>query len=200
MMFLCCNCSTWSQADIIQTILAAFACMLTILIPVKISWEQRYSQLLADYRGYDFGAAVMGITMFFHKNCKNDVNLIQKEYKKIFDAQFDNQLKQNSQKHLYIVSNDQNLHFQRRLLTQFYWDLDQCASSIFIRKKRIRKDFTSKEANLLKILYYMNDAAVTDGIFMDITTDDRLTPNAQSINKYIKHIYNVLKYAKPYVR
>ena len=157
-MFLCCNCSSWSLADIIQTCLAGLACVLAILIPVKISWEQRYSQLLADYRGYDFGAAVIGITMFFHNNCKNDVNLIQKEYKKIFDAQFNNQL------------------------------------------KRIQKDFTSKEANLLKILYYMNDAAVTDGIFMDITTDDRLTPNAQSINKYIKHIYNVLKYAKPYVR
>lgn len=200
MMFLCCNCSSWSLADIIQTSLAGLACVLAILIPVKISWEQRYSQLLADYRGYDFGAAVMGITMFFHNNCKNDVNLIQKEYKEIFDAQFNNQLKQNLQKHLYIVPNDQNLHFQRRLLTQFYWDLDQCSRSPFIGKKRIQKDFTSKEANLLKILYYMNDAAVTDGIFMDITTDDRLTPNAQSINKYIKHIYNVLKYAKPYVR
>jgi hypothetical protein len=46
----------------------------------------------------------------------------------------------------------------------------------------------------------MNEASQADGIYMNITTDDRLTPNPQSINKYIKHIYNILKDAKPYVR
>ena len=200
MFFLCCNCSKLSPSDIIQIFLAAFACFLAWYIPNKISWEQRYSQLLSDYRGYDFGAAVMGITMFFKRSCDNDINKIEEKYKEIFQSQFKNQLNPNKNDYCPEVPNDQNLHFQRRLLTQFYWDLDQCATSHYISKNRIQKDFTSKEANLLKVLYYMNEASQADGIYMDITTDDRLTPNPQSINKYIKHIYNILKDAKPYVR
>ncbi|MCR4954665.1 MAG: hypothetical protein K6A43_11400 [Treponema sp.] len=187
-------------SPLVQILLSVVACYLAWYIPNKLSWEQRYSQLLADYRGYDFGAAVMGITMFFNKCCNNDVGLIEKEYREIFQAQFKNQWIPNKDKYMPEVPNDQNLHFQRRLLTQFYWDLDQCTKSIFIGKKRIQRDFSSKESNLLKVLYYMNEASQEEGIFIDITTDDRLTPNAKSINKYIKHIYNILKDAKPYVR
>ena len=142
----------------------------------------------------------MGITMFFNKNCDNDINKIEDKYREIFQAQFKNQIIPRIDDYNPTVPNEQNLHFQRRLLTQFYWDLDQCATSHYIRKKRIQKDFSSKEANLLKILYYMNIASQADGIYMDITTDDRLTPNPKSINKYLKHIYNILKEAKPYVR
>lgn len=203
MMFLSCNCSDLGTSEIlslIQSIIAIIACILAIYIPKKISWEQRYSQLLADYRGYDFGAAVLGITIFFNKSCNNDINKIEKKYREIYHAQFKNQWNPDKDNYKPEVPNDQNLHFQRRLLTQFYWDLDQCATSHFISKKRIQRDFTTKEANLLKILYYMNDASQADGIYMDITTDDRLTPNPQSINKYIKHIYNILQDAKPYVR
>ena len=202
MMFMLCTQSNWwtnNSLNLIQTIFSTLACFLAWFIPRKISWEQRYSQLLADYRGYDFGAAVMGIIIFFNKSCHNDVNQIEKEYTAIFKKQFGNQLNKNYAFDKY-VSNEQNLHLQRRILTQFYWDLDQCATSHFISKKRIQRDFTTKEANLLKILYYMNDASQADGIYMDIKTDDRLTPNPQSINKYIKHIYNILKDAKPYVR
>ena len=150
-----------------------------------------YSQLLSDYRGHDFGAAVMGITMFFHDQCKNSVDAIHSEYVKTFNEQFRNQPNK--------LSSDKMLHFQRRLLTQFYWDLDQCANSFYIGKKRIQKDFSSKEANLLKVVYYMNEAAASPEVYMDISTDDRLTPNPQSINKYIRHIYTILKNAKPYV-
>ncbi|MCR5698756.1 MAG: hypothetical protein K6G52_03830 [Treponemataceae bacterium] len=86
------------------------------------------------------------------------------------------------------------------MLNQFYWDLDLCARSIFIGKKRVQKDFTSKEANMLKILYYMNIAAESDGIFMDISTDDRLPPNPKSTNVRIKDIYEILKDSKSYVQ
>jgi hypothetical protein len=200
MMFLCCNCNGWGTSETVAVILAVISWFWAIYIPRKISWEQRYSQLMSDYRGTDFGAAVLGITMFFNKSCNNDINKIEKKYREIYQAQFKNQWNPDKDNYKPEVPNDQNLHFQRRLLTQFYWDLDQCATSHYISKKRIQRDFTSKEANLLKILYYMNDASQTAGIYMDITTDDRLTPNPQSINKYIKHIYNILKDAKPYVR
>ena len=66
-------------APLLQIILAFVACIFAWYIPNKLSWEQRYSQLLSDYRGYDFGAAVMGITMFFKRSCDNDINKIEEK-------------------------------------------------------------------------------------------------------------------------
>lgn len=202
MLLLFCNCSKWGASEtmaLIQIFLSVIACFIAVYIPKKIAWEQRYSQLLAEYRGHDYAAAVMALTMFFNKNCKNDVNSIEKEYIKIYKAQFKYQFGLG-EKPLTSVQNDQNLHFQRRLLNQFYWDLDLCARSLYIGKKRIQKDFTSKEANMLKVLYYMNIAAESDEIFMDISTDDRLPPNPKSTNVRIKDIYEILKDSKSYVQ
>lgn len=44
-------------------------------------------------------------------------------------------------------------------------------------------------------MYYMNLAAESSDVFMDIGVDDRIPPNPKSINKYIKHIYGILKNA-----
>lgn len=180
---------------VIQTISSLAACILAFWIPKKIKWEQIYSQLLTDYCGYDFGAAVMGIVLFFHNDCKNQIENIQKCYKKRFASDFygtdDNKTS---------ISNDKNLHLQRRLLVQFYCQLDLCARSIFIGKRRVQKDFSSKEANLLKILYYMNEAANEEPIFLDISTDERIRNDKNGINSYISHIYILLKGAPEYIR
>ncbi len=185
---------------LIQNIAAILACVLAVYIPKKISWEQMYSQLLSDYCGYDFGAAVMGVVLFFNQDCRCDIGSVQAKYKNWFEKQFGNQLTKGNPNYQntkadYKVPNDQNLHYQRRLLTQFYFLLDQCARSPFIGKRRVQKDFSSKEANLLKVLYYMNLAAESSDVFMDIGVDDRIPPNPKSINKYIKHIYGILKNA-----
>ncbi len=181
--------------SIIQTAVAIVACILAIWIPKKISWEQLYSNLLIDYYSYDFGAAIMGIVYFFNKDCNNDIDRIQTEYVKKIKELFKNNTVVNKD-----VPNDQNLYYQRRLLTQFYYQLDLCARSHFIGKKRIQRDFSSKEANLLKILFYMNKATESPEIFMDISTDDRLPKNPKGINSYIKHIYSVLKDTPNYIR
>ena len=46
----------------------------------------------------------------------------------------------------------------------------------------------------------MNEVAESEGIFMDISTEDRIPSNTKGINKYIKHIYSLLNDAKVYVR
>ena len=158
-----------------------------------------YSQLLSDYCGYDFGAAIMGVVFFFYKDCGCDAGKIQEKYAECFKKQFENQMNRgntncNCGNAKDEIPNDKNLHYQRRLLSQFYFLLDQCARSPFIGKRRVQKDFSSKEANLLKVLYYMNEAATdAPGVFMDISIDDRIPPNPKSINKYVKHIYGILK-------
>ena len=192
MIFLCCNCSNWGIGEILSLINIVVAIFIGVIIPKKIAWEQRYSSLLVEYRSHDFGEAIMEIGLFFHDICKNDVSKIEREYTLIFVNDFYGANKTNDR--------CTKLHYQRRLLSQFYWDLDQCANSVFIRKKRIQKDFSSKEANLLKILYYLNLAAESPNVFKDLSCDDRLPPKAKSINIYIKDIYNILKDAPPYIR
>ncbi len=203
MPLLCCvdaNCLKDYILPIIQTVAAILACVLAVYIPKKISWGQMYSQLLSDYCGYDFGAAVMGVVLFFNQDCRCNIENVQAKYKDWFNKQFANQLRENNpnfenSKADYKIPNDQNLHYQRRLLTQFYFLLDQCARSPFIGKRRVQKNFSSKEANLLKVLYYMNLAAESSDVFMDIGVDDRIPSNPKSINKYIKHIYGILRNA-----
>ena len=180
---------------ITQTLASIIACILAIWIPKKISWEQLYSNLLIDYYSYDFGAAIMGVVLFFNRNCENDIEKVRGEYiKQVKELFSDGCFEQST------VSNDNNLYYQRRLLTQFYYQLDLCARSHFIGQKRIQKDFSSKEANLLKVLFYMNEASTSPEIFMDISTDDRLPKKTKGINSYIKHIYWILKSSPDYIR
>lgn len=202
MFFLCCNCGKFGASEVfslIQIIVGVVAIFLAVYIPKKLSWEQMYTQLLTEYYSYDFAAAVQGIVFFFYEDCDCDFKKVKKKYVEKFNAQFERNVT-NPENYKFSVPNDQNLHFQRRLLTQFYCLLDQCARSKYIGKNRVQRDFTTKEANLLKILYYMNIAAESDEIYMDISTDDRLTPHAKGINAYIKHVYEILRNSKPYMR
>ncbi|MBR7064292.1 MAG: hypothetical protein IKI31_04015, partial [Treponema sp.] len=140
---------------------------------------------------------VMGIVLFFHDDCEKEIDNISQRYGEIFQIQFSKDKKTGN---YFSVPNDNSLHLQRRLLVQFYVQLDLCARSFFIGKKRVQKDFTSKEANLLKILYYMNEAANKEPIFMDISTSERIENGKRGINSYISHIYSILKNSPEYVR
>lgn len=170
---------------IIQTILSVLALIAAVYIPEKIKWEQTYSALLSDYRGYDFAAAVQGIIDFFVVNCKRDIERIPLEY---------NRVAANSS----CLSNDQNLHFQRRLLAQFYWQLNECSKSFFIGKKRVKKDFFSrKEANLLRIIYFMDKAIDDDEngvLFKEISSFEHVPKNhkKKNMNSAIAEMYYLL--------
>lgn len=185
---------------IVQVFLGIFAIVVAWFIPRKIEWAQLYSQLLSDYYKSEFGAAVMGLVFFFYKDCERDVKNIKNEYVKRFKETFENQIDKKQSGNEYKIPNEQNLHYQRRLLTQFYYQLDLCSRSFFIGKRKIQKDFTSKEASLLKILYFMNEATSSPEIFMDISTDEQIPKRTKDINEYIKHLYDVLKTSKSYVR
>ncbi len=181
-----------SMVDVLTLIVAVVTLFFAIRIPRKIQWEQFYQQLLSDYRSHDFGVAIMEIGMFFNKKCSNDVSRIQKEYVARYNQDFCVNKKDTSKEHI--------LHYQRRLLTQFYYQLDLCARSSYIGKKRIQRDFTSKESDLLKILFYMNEAALSQNVFIDIKTPDRIGRAKKGMSYYIKDIYSILKESPDYVR
>lgn len=179
------------NSDIIQIVLAAVTCVLAWFIPKRIMWEQTYSTLISDYRSYDFGIAVQGIVEFFTNDCKSDVKNIRREY----ERRFNEDIKEINER-----SPELCLHYQRRLLVQFYCQLDLCARSPFIGEKRVRRDFTKSEANLVQILFLMDKAVDESGVLKkDISCDERIPRNAKGINRYLRDIYQVLKMSKPYM-
>lgn len=176
---------------IIQAILAFASCVLAWFIPKRIMWEQSYSSLLSDYRSYDFGIAVQGIVEFFAVDCKSDV----KNIKKAYERRFREDIKEICEK-----SPDLCLHYQRRLLAQFYYQLDLCARSPFIGKRRVRRDFTSREADIVRLLYLMDSAVNESGVlFKDISCDERVPRSARGLSRSLADIYRVLKESKPYM-
>ena len=179
------------MTDIIQIAISVVACVLAYLIPKRIMWEQSYSSLLSDYRSYDFGIAVQGIVEFFSVVCNYDVKNIKKEYERRF--------KEDIEK-IQEKSPELCLHYQRRLLAQFYYQLDLCARSPFIGKRRVRRDFTSREADIVRLLYLMgmsvNDS---DVLFKDISCDERVPRSARGLSRSLADIYHLLRASKPYM-
>ena len=203
---------------IIQTILAFIGCVIAWFIPKRIMWEQTYSSLLSDYRSYDFGIAVQGIVEFFAVDCNYDVTTIKEAYERRFvravsDLSLDSdlngmfsletvreKLKGRNPAEIREKSPDLCLHYQRRLLAQFYYQLDLCARSPFIGKRRVCRDFTTREADIVRLLYLMGSAVNESGVlFKDISCDERVPRSARGLSRSLADIYRVLKESKPYM-
>lgn len=177
--------------DLIQVALAAVACVLAWLIPKRIMWEQTYSSLMSDYRSYDFGVAVQGIVEFFAVDCKSDVENIRREYERRFGEDI-GKIREKSP--------ELCLHYQRRLLAQFFYQLDLCARSPFVGKRRVRRDFTSREADIARLLYLMGRAVDESGVlFKDVSCDERVPREARGLNGYLADMHYLLKASKPYM-
>ena len=182
--------------SIISLIVASLTLIATIWIPIKIKWEQMYSSLLDEYRSLDYAIALQGIIEFFVTECKNDVNLIKPLYRKHFNYEITNKKGE--------IDKENCLHFQRRLLAQFFWQLNQCANSFAIGKKRVARDFTSSEAKLIKILICMGEAIDNDEagvLYKDISSDERVrkTERYKGQNKSLAEIYHVLEKSKRFI-
>ena len=72
-MMTTCNCSDLCNYEnimtLIQTIFSVLAVILAWYIPEKIKWNQFYSNLISEYRSYDFAVAVQGVVEFFTIDC-----------------------------------------------------------------------------------------------------------------------------------
>lgn len=181
--------------EIAGCIIAFITLCVTIYIPEKIKWEQRYAQLMSDYRSYDFAAAVQGVVDFFVKDCGSNIEKIKTAYEDRFTAEVDNENIKPSVRY----STDSVLHYQRRLLNCFYYELNECARSPFVGIRRVRSYFTEKEADILKILYFMNKAVKESSVlFKDIHSDEPVPKPRSStdMNTAIARIYDSLRRRK----
>ena len=185
-------------------ILSITGICVAIYIPEKIAWNQMYSNLLSEYRSYDFAIAVQGIIEFFAIDCKSDTSKIKEKYKERFlkeiygiENRVNNIDEIRSKHNIQLLENDSDktLHFQRRLLTQFYAGLNVCSESSWVGSDKVLKDFTKSEANIIRILYLINEAIDEDEIlYKDISCNERLSKSerVKEINKKLANLYSLL--------
>lgn len=175
-------------------ILPIIAIVAAIYIPKKLAWEQFYNDLIKEYRSIEFGRAMQNIIQFYVNTCNSDVSKIKDEYEKCFIKEIENRPFELSQ----------SLHFDRRLLAQFFIDLEKCARSpwFYIGRKRVQKDFTKGTKDTIKILYFMGKALDESPImFKKLTFNERVPKSTRlkGLNKYLAHLAEILKESKDYI-
>lgn len=176
--------------DIISIVISLSALVFTICIPLQIMKFQRYTNLMATYESFEFAHALQCVIDFFYKDCDCDVERIPEEYKKRFIADF-KKLEDENEK--FDITNV--LHYQRRLLNDYFLELEMCRESSWILKNKIRKDWTQREALICKILVFMNKTVDNDSeLFKDISCiKHEKMPRIKGLSEYLIKFYNTLR-------
>lgn len=181
--------------SVISAVFAIFAVFFAFVIPEKIKWEQLYNTLLTEYMSYDFAVANQSVIEFFYNECKKDYTKIKEKSEQRYIKEVLNC--KNG------ISPENTLHFQKRLLTQFYWLVDYCAHSIFIGKKRVSQDFTKGCSNIIKIVFWMNQATdESELLYKDISVDERIPrhKSVKGINRNLADLCEILSKSKRYIK
>jgi hypothetical protein len=141
----------------ISAVCSAAAVVLAVYIPRRIMINQLYAGLYQEYRSPQMGAAVLSIFRFYTEDCGSNTANIAEKYKKKYEEQIDKPLK-NKQ----TVDYANTLHFQRRLVSQFYWDMAELRYEHRfpgLSTKELKRWVTPGEIKLLAILLHMVEPA-----------------------------------------
>lgn len=190
---------------ICKNFLSIAALLVAIYIPRKIMINQIYADLLASYRTPEMGAAVLSIFHFFKYDCKENINNIEDEYIKKYNEQIDRKLKKKTNKKwqrarlcknviLSKIENNidysQTLHFQRRLVAQFYFNMASLRYDfrlVRLPKKYMEIWFRLGDKKLLSIILHMAKAA--EKIAIEIGTVPYPPEDETPMNQMIYKLY-----------
>jgi hypothetical protein len=135
---------------IISGVFTLAAVIVAWFIPQRIMVNQIYADLLREYRSPEFGEAIVALINFYINDCNGKDSRITDEYIKRYNNEKTGDIKNS-------------LHFKRRLLWQFYWDLARLRYEYpFISctlKRRLKNNFTERESHVLRLLYHTVDGA-----------------------------------------
>lgn len=175
--------------DFMAIFISLVALVVTVCVPIQIMKYQRYLNLMAIYMGIDVAHALQCIIDFFHDDCACDVGKISVTYKNRFKNDF-------NPKNRIDASNI--LHYQRRLLNDYFFELEMCRESSWLLRRKIEKSWTSSEAWVVKILIYMNSAVDSDPeMYKDISCiKSERVPQTKGLNTYLEKFYDDLRNGK----
>ena len=178
----------------ISVVIAFITLIVTISIPIQIMKFQRYTGLMSTYMSFDFAHAFQSVITFFYKDCECDVEKIPEEYKKRFNSDFDEVNNEKDKSNI--------LHYQRRLLNDYFLELEMCRESSWVLRRKIRKDWTISEAYVCRILIFMNKAVGDNpDIMMDIScVKNQHIPKVKGISEYLNRLYDELKNEKKWMQ
>jgi thiol-disulfide isomerase/thioredoxin len=164
----------------------------TFYIPSRIMINQLYAGLVQEYRSVEMGAAIFAIFRFYVEDCKNNIANIAVKYQKKYEEQIKKPLA-NKQ----AVDYSQTLHFQRRLVSQFYWDMAVLRYEYHfprLSKKKIKLWFTPREVKLLAILLHLAEPA--EKVFIEAGDVAKPPKGAAQMNQLIGKLYKEVKNIK----
>lgn len=161
--------------------------------------NQLFADLVAEYRKPEMGVAILAL-FHFYEDCLNKKANINSEYQKLYNEQIKKPLEGGEEvdekvdKKLDFAN---TLHFQRRLVAQFYADMADLYSEYPRYRsliKKINNWFTFNELNLLKIILLL--AKPASNVFIQVgnvpkppTIDIQMYKSIRSLYKKVsKHI------------
>lgn len=177
--------------DILSIVISLITLLVTFSIPIQIMKFQRYTGLMSTYMSHEFGHAFQSVINFFYDECDCDVEKIPAKYKERYYKDFGKLNDGNGG----VFDVHDVLHYHRRLLNDYFLELEMCRESSIFLRRRIHKEWTTSEAWVVKILIYMNKTVSSDSeLFKDISGIKReKMPKTIGLSKHLEHFYNALK-------
>ena len=179
--------------DYVSNIISVFTLMVSIgalcvaiYIPHQILRNQIYADLVKEYRSTEMGAAVLSIFRFFNRDCTQNTGAVCEKYKEIYERQITRMLNNGTP-----VDFSQTLHFQRRLVSQFYADMAFLHFERRLTKKQMEFWFTPNETKLLAILLHMVKPAAE--VFEQAGDIPDPSENSVSMNQLLYRLYEEVK-------
>jgi len=184
------------KLQLIITILTLVIAIITLIFINKIMVNQIYANLIADYRSPEMGAAILALFNFYKKDCKLKVSKIKKRYIKRYKKEVKPLLKK-VKKHQKPQKADfsNTLHFQRRMVAQFYFDMavlrfEHCFLTR-LSKRILKKWFTPNDVKLLSLILYM--AKPAKKVFIEVDSLSEPPENNVPMNVLIRKLYDLVK-------
>lgn len=142
---------------LLGVIISFITLIMAIRIPRKIMLDQQFASLTEQYRSTEMGFAIHSLFHFYEKDCENNPDNIKERYKDRFHAEVRTPLESNDKN----IDPVKTLHFQRRLIAYFYWDLARLYfESRFpkLTKKQLLKMVGENERQLISLVLHMSEA------------------------------------------
>ena len=174
--------------SVLTLIAAIITCIFAYIIPKKMIANQLFADLVAEYRQPKMGGAILALFHFYDQCVKKGTD-IDSEYKKKYDNQINNQSDD------FVKVNFANtLHFQRRLVAQFYADMGDLYKNYpnyWLLRKKIYSWFTPNDLKLLKIVLLL--AKPASNVFIQVGGVPEPPYNDNKMYKSIRFLYKKVK-------
>jgi len=175
---------------IIPSLISLITLIFAILIPGRVMVNQIYADLISSYRSPEMGAAILALFHFYRNDCNCDTSKIEEKYKERYVNEVEPLLKKDKE-----ADFSNTLHFQRRMVAQFYFDmavlrLKHCCLTR-LSSKKLKIWFTQNDLKLLSLILHMAEPARKEFIKVDGLSE--LPNDDVPMNKLIRDLYKEVK-------